>query len=99
MKRSRLQRSMAYFLALAMILSFSVPGQTISANAAAKKYVKSLTVDSKVSVKKGKKKTVKVKVKTVKKASTKVTVTVKDKSVAKATYSSSKNTITISGKR
>lgn len=99
MKRSRLQRSMAYFLALAMILSFSVPGQTISANAAAKKYVKSLTVDSKVSVKKGKKKTVKVKVKTVKKASTKVTVTVKDKSVAKVTYSSSKNTITISGKK
>lgn len=99
MKRSRLQRSMAYFLALAMILSFSVPGQTISANAAAKKYVKSLTVDSKVSVKVGKKKTVKVKVKTVKKASTKVTVSVKNSKIAGTTYSSSKNTITITGKK
>lgn len=99
MKTSKLRRSMALFLTGLMILSFSLPGQAISANAASKKYIKSLTVPSKVSVKKGKKKTVKVKISTVNKASKKVTVKVKNKNVVKVTYSSKKNTITISGKK
>ena len=80
-----------------MVLSCAIGVQPITSNAAAKKYVKSVSVSSKVSVAAGAKKTIKVKVKVAGKASKKVKVKSSNKKIVKASYSAKKSTITLTG--
>lgn len=91
------KRFLAYMLTLALALSCVIGVQPIPANAASKKYVKSLSVSSKVSVEKGKKKTIKVTVKVAGKASKKVKVKSSNKKIVKVTYNAKKSKITLTG--
>lgn len=91
------KRMLAYVLTLVMVFSCVIGTQPIEAKAAAKKYVKSMSVSGKVSMKVGEKKTVKVKVKVSGKADKKVKVKSSNKKIVKASYSSKKSTITLTG--
>lgn len=91
------KRMLAYMLALVMVISCGMGIQSQTVKAAAKKYVKSLSVSSKASLNAGEKKTVKVIVKVSGKADKKVKVKSSNKKIVKASYSSKKSTITLTG--
>ena len=91
------KRILAMILTLVMVLSCTIGVQPITSSAAAKKYVKSVSVSSKVSVAAGAKKTIKVNVKVSGKASKKVKVKSSNKKFVKAAYSAKKSTITLTG--
>ena len=82
-----------------MVLTIVMVMPTLStkSEAVSKNYVKSLKVKSKVTVKKGKKVTVKPVIKVKGKTSKVLTVKSKNKKIAKVSYSKKKNTITIKG--
>jgi uncharacterized protein YjdB len=85
-------------LFLAMVLTMVIMGgASIKVQAAAKRYVKSLSVKKNVTVEKGKKVTVKPTVKVAGKASKKVTVKSSNKNIVKVSYSAKNNTIKING--
>jgi hypothetical protein len=98
MKKS-VRCGLGYLLTFVMTLSAIVvtPTTSMQAEAAAKKYVKSLSVKKNVTVEKGKKVVVKPTVKVSGKASKKLTVKTQSKKIAKVSYSAKKNTITITG--
>lgn len=85
--------------AIIMVLTIVMVMPTLStkSEAVSKNYVKSLKVKSKVTVKKGKKVTVKPVIKVKGKTSKVLTVKSKNKKIAKVSYSKKKNTITIKG--
>lgn len=91
------KRVLAFALAFVMVFSCVSGVQPLTVNAAAKKYVKSMKVSSKVSVTAGSKKTVKVTIKVSGKASKKVKVKTSNKKIAKVSYSAKKSKITIKG--
>lgn len=97
MKSSRLRKRIAWFMAMAMVLSFINPQQEMHVSAAGKKYVKTLSVPANVTVEQGTSTKVNVKVKVANKATSKVSVKVKNKKIAKVSYKASKNTIIFKG--
>lgn len=80
-----------------MALGMLLVAQPATAEAASKKYVKSLKVSSAVTVTAGQATTVKPKLKVVNRASKKLTVKSANKKIAKVKYSAKKNQITITG--
>ncbi len=95
----RVKNFMTWLMVCTMILSLVLvtPGVSVQTEAAAKKYVKSLTVKKNVTIEKGKRIIVKPTVKVVNKAKKSVTVKSKNKKIAKVSYSAPKNSITIIG--
>lgn len=91
------KRIVTCVLTFVMVFSCAVAVQPVKAEAASKKYVKSLKVSSKVNVTAGSKKTVKVTVKVSGKASKKVKVKSLNKKVVKASYSVKTKKITLKG--
>ncbi|MDD6069769.1 MAG: hypothetical protein PUC12_03005, partial [Clostridiales bacterium] len=101
MREKKGRRWIALCMVLTMLLSLLTisPELSITAQAATKKYVKSLNVKNSVKVAVGSKVVVSPKVQATKKTNTKLKVKVKNKKVARATYSVKTKKITIYGKK
>ena len=99
MRKLRKKRGLACCMTGVMLLGLLAgPADlTLKAEAATKKYVKSLSISKKVKVQEGKQVTLKPIVKVVKKASKQLTVKSSNKKIAKVSYSKKKGSITITG--
>ena len=92
-KRNKIIRLIVILLFASIISTF----YSTNISASSSKYVKSLTVSSKVTLSEGDNKNVTVKLKVVNKASKKLNVKIKDKGIAKASYNTKKSKLTIIG--
>ena len=97
MDHSRLRRAFAMFLVAVMVIGFAFNTNTITANAASKKYVTKITVKKKVTVNVKKSTTVKVTIKGTKGVSKAVTIKSSNSKVAAAKKTS--KGIKITGKK